>query len=664
MVQGHLRFAFAALVVALILAGGVQADIFTFVAQYNGSGGFNGANVTFKDPRTIAVGGGKIYVSDQTLEGIYVLQNDTVSREVGGGGVTVGIFSRPYGMFWVSPGVLYVADQSKAGVIQYVEPSQWARIGPLATAGRTPIAVWIENDTMYMLDATSEMVMVYSISNNRNMYNELGGGVGTNELSDAHDIYMDEQRIYIADSGNNRIEVYDRNFTFLDSWGTGRGNVSLKYPTSVTGDGNAIYVADSGNDRVVMFGYDGYPMATLGDGQGNGSYGFRTPLSVRASGGHLFVLDSLNRRVMEYALNASDSGAQILARIADLNQSVQAHKANVLDVMDELNVSHDAFRGPGLLAQAAVATSEGRYSDAAAQVADAQTELNNIRPAQEQTLHVRIQQLIDADNAAMDRYRGLTLTAEQSAAQGIIINRISDAQAKLNDSRYAASAAVLRTLDGDIATWASQMDSVLSNTTAGNVSAPPAPISGDTRKAVLLGEVDALSARMQLMQAQADKLRENVSSGPINTLLDSARSLLQVGAYDEANQSIVAASGYVDRAQKDLESRQADVDAASAEIDKAQAIVNASSATWAATGVDIGPIKSKLDEARSKLYADPNTARARVAEANVLIAAGNDKASDRGFAIGGFVMGLAVVAIVLGIAYFLLKSRRKRKGLR
>ncbi len=662
--DGRLRFAFAAVLAALILAGAVQADIFTFVAQYTGSGGYNGANATFKDPRAIAVGGGKLYVSDQTLEGVYVLQNDTVVREVGGGGVTAGIFSRPYGMFWMAPGTLYVADQNKAGVIQYVEPSQWSRIGPLATSGRAPIAIWIENNTMYMLDATSEMVMAYDTKTGLNLYNNLGTGVGTNQLLDAHDIYMDENHIYIADSGNDRLEVYDRNFTFIDSWGTGRGNGTLNYPTSVTGDGNAIYVADSANNRVVMFGSDGYPIATLGGEQGNGTYAFDAPTSVRISGGHLFVLDSLNRRVMEYAINASDTGTQIIAQIAALNQSVQEYKTNVLDVMDALNLSHEPFRGPLLLTQAAGAVSEQRYADAAAQVASARTELDTNRPVQEQTLRIGIQKLIDADKAAMDKYRGLTLTDSQSAAQGTIANRINDSQAKLDNSDYAASATVLKTLGGDIAGWAAQMDAVLANITGANTSAPPAPAEGDTRKAALLGQVDALTARMQIMQEQAVKLNGNLSTVPIQTLLDSARSLAQVGAYDESNQSLMAAAGYVEQTQKELQTRQADVDAALADINQARATVNASSATWAATGVDIKPIASRLDDAQAKLYDDPKAAKALVAEANTLIAAGNDKASTRGFALGGFGAGLLVVVIVLAVAYLLLSSRRKKRGLK
>src|SRR5213080_2048489 len=74
--------------------------------------------------------------------------------------------------------------------------------------------------------------------------------------------------VYVADSSHNRIEKFDPNGTFLVSWG-GRGSGlgrlnfgSSQNPTQPPGGGIAatasyVYVADSGNHRIQRFNLQG-----------------------------------------------------------------------------------------------------------------------------------------------------------------------------------------------------------------------------------------------------------------------------------------------------------------------------------------------------------------------------------------------------------------------
>jgi tripartite motif-containing protein 71 len=62
--------------------------------------------------------------------------------------------------------------------------------------------------------------------------------------------------IYVADSGNNRIQSFDAAGTYLGQWGgegSGAGQFIHPLGVAVTPDGRAVYVADTDNDRIQVF---------------------------------------------------------------------------------------------------------------------------------------------------------------------------------------------------------------------------------------------------------------------------------------------------------------------------------------------------------------------------------------------------------------------------
>src|SRR6476620_6112686 len=66
--------------------------------------------------------------------------------------------------------------------------------------------------------------------------------------------------IYVVDSGNNRIQEFDNNGTFLTQWGSiGSGDMQFNKPTGIAVDSNTgnVYVVDSGNNRIQKFDSSG-----------------------------------------------------------------------------------------------------------------------------------------------------------------------------------------------------------------------------------------------------------------------------------------------------------------------------------------------------------------------------------------------------------------------
>jgi sugar lactone lactonase YvrE len=104
--------------------------------------------------------------------------------------------------------------------------------------------------------------------------------------------------VYIADSGNNRIQQFTSSGAFLRTWGqNGAAATRLNAPRGIALDkqGN-LYVADTGNNRIVKFGPSGSVVAAWGR-SGSGKVEFRGPTALTIVHGNIYVADTGNNRI-------------------------------------------------------------------------------------------------------------------------------------------------------------------------------------------------------------------------------------------------------------------------------------------------------------------------------------------------------------------------------
>jgi tripartite motif-containing protein 71 len=117
--------------------------------------------------------------------------------------------------------------------------------------------------------------------------------------------------VYVVDSSHNRIEKFDPNGSFILAWGRGGSEPgqfhfgSSQDYTKPPGGGIAVagefvYVADSGNDRVQRFNLQGGEAMSWG-GKGSAPGQFSYPRGVAANAAEVLVSDDDNHRIEKFA---------------------------------------------------------------------------------------------------------------------------------------------------------------------------------------------------------------------------------------------------------------------------------------------------------------------------------------------------------------------------
>lgn len=133
-----------------------------------------------------------------------------------------------------------------------------------------------------------------------------GRGAGPGQFDLPHGIAIDAGgRVYVADRGNSRIQVFDRGGGFLDQWKSEA--LGRPYAIAIGGDAKA-YVVDGGDQplsppdrsRALRLDLDGTIEATFGrfgryDGQFDGAHAVAV-----GAGGAVFVVDVLGMRVQKF----------------------------------------------------------------------------------------------------------------------------------------------------------------------------------------------------------------------------------------------------------------------------------------------------------------------------------------------------------------------------
>ena len=140
-----------------------------------------------------------------------------------------------------------------------------------------------------------------------------GAGRGPREFNRAEGLSLDANgKLYVADSCNHRVQVFDGDGTFLrEHGGPGAAHGKFSYPYDVRVDEQGRqYVCEFGNSRVTVLSPDDQVIEVIG-GAGSVPGRFNNPWSLAIDSlGNLYVADSQNHRVQKLIRRESASKLQ------------------------------------------------------------------------------------------------------------------------------------------------------------------------------------------------------------------------------------------------------------------------------------------------------------------------------------------------------------------
>jgi sugar lactone lactonase YvrE len=199
-----------------------------------------------------------------------------------GAGNGRGQFNQPRGIAVTDDGErIYVVDMGNARVQHFAADGEFVDAWggeedtdvsfALTDSGLGPTGIAVGADGLiYICDTWNHRIVV--LDETGRLVREFGAFADTADAPDSaaepgsffgpRDIAVYNDEIYVVDTGNERVQVFALDGTFLRSWG-GKGTEPSQFiePVGIAVDGQGrIFVADSGNARISVFSGVGTPI--------------------------------------------------------------------------------------------------------------------------------------------------------------------------------------------------------------------------------------------------------------------------------------------------------------------------------------------------------------------------------------------------------------------
>lgn len=652
-----MRFGIFVLAVFALAAGLFCSDVFLFAKEYNGSGGRGDLQFSFSTPNAIAIGsGGIIYVGDSGLGGVYGIDsNDKVVKVIGksGGASDFGIISdvKYY------EGSVYVADRGGSKIYKNVDGSGLEEVGPSRAILLGPEAIWLEQKTLWVLNTQADKIIEFDMERNYLKSEYLGPGIGVLKIKGAKDFAFDKEHIYVADTLNYRIEIYNRSFGYVGSVGTGKGGVTIEKPGAVAVDSQGrIYASDWVNGRIVVFDIHGNVLETFGK-QGSGVGEFKSPAKMAFSeNGTLYIVDTGNKRIVAYELNWTANDQSAISEVEAAENIVKEYKQNVIDVMEKAGASYQAYSSLADIEKAYEYIEEERYADAKASAKKALDRIEQRRKADEQALDNRLSEIISSHKFGLNFYSAKQLTLEEEKKRIDLQTLLDEAKTDLEGKRYASGLNSLL----EIGKWLDIIEKKYAQQTQEKNETVQEKESEISRQVLIKNRAANMQVGSDELRKRADEAQIYGGFETVNTLIETSLELAKAGAYEEAEKSLENARIKLGEIEARVSIKEKGISVARVEIEKAQKEL-------LALGVSINDSSSaaaaELAGAMDILVQEPDKASIMAKRAVEYAQKENSLRNEVGYALaavaGAFVAIISIGAIA---AFYIIRRAKSRRG--
>ena len=159
-----------------------------------------------------------------------------------------------------------------------------------------PRGVTLYNKQIYVCDSYNDRIQVFDLD--FNFIRSIGSpGKGRGEFDTPYDVKFDTDGcMYVVEHGNARVQVLDRSGHFIRVFGE-KGKGKLNRPSALHIVDKCVYVCDLSGDCIVVYETSGQFVASFG-GRGHEEGEFCGPYCVTSSAdGFIHVCDTSNKRI-------------------------------------------------------------------------------------------------------------------------------------------------------------------------------------------------------------------------------------------------------------------------------------------------------------------------------------------------------------------------------
>jgi len=280
---------------------------------------------------------GRIYVADTYVGAVFIFNSETTQVEFIRNGVE-GRFKDIIGVAVDDTDRIFVSDAGLHQISVFDSNHKLEAVfGQDDLERPTGLAIDTENRFLYVVDTIKERVAVFDADTFK--FLRAVGGPGKVSADDspatfAKPTYValdDDRNVYVADTINNRIQIFDADGNFISMFGKagdGPGYFARPKGLAVDSDGH-IWVADASQNRVQIFDREGHLLAFFGEsGSYPGQFGLPTGLFIDKTN-RVLVTEQLKGRVQVFRYITDAEAAPQKAEREKKNGTKEAAKSDV-----------------------------------------------------------------------------------------------------------------------------------------------------------------------------------------------------------------------------------------------------------------------------------------------------------------------------------------------
>jgi DNA-binding beta-propeller fold protein YncE len=214
---------------------------------------------------------GQLYVADSKVGAIFIFNTETREVELIKN-KEHGHFVRIIGLAMDDNDRLFVSDPGLHHILVYNAQHKTEDLITDGIVEPSGLAIDTQNRLLYVADVKLDQVLVYD-ADSLKLKHKIGTTGHNHELTTPGDfskptgVAVDKDgNLYVADTMNDRVEVFDADGTFIRTWGKngdGPGYFARPKGVAIDSDGH-VWVADGMQDRVQVFTNEGQLLIAMG----------------------------------------------------------------------------------------------------------------------------------------------------------------------------------------------------------------------------------------------------------------------------------------------------------------------------------------------------------------------------------------------------------------